>query len=135
MPKVGDHIILTEYQDTSLKKGEVCEVLHVGKIDAQVQSLCPTAGDGRWWVGLDRIRSATSQEIADHKAKEEQRVRENERAKELAKPLRFGVPVKVDKSAAEWVYLRASTTNNTDHLLAHCDGTLMIPRDKFTVID
>lgn len=49
-----------------------------------------TGGDataGMW-------RRATPAEIADHKAKEEQRAKEEERAKEMAAPLEFGMKVR-----------------------------------------
>ena len=88
-----------------------------------------------------RFRPATEAEVSDYKAKEEQRTiakrLEDERTKEMAKPLVKGASVAY-AGAEQAVYLEKADEEGR-HILAtrirHVWGTSNVPRHEFTVID
>ena len=99
-----------------------------------------------WATGITRdvskslTRPATSAEIASHKAKEEQRAKEAEWAKELAKPLEFGTKVKLcgnHDTPGDYIalYIQADERGPKHKLVEPGGGITYRNRHEFQILD
>ena len=148
VPKVGDKIVRSDRcLEGSDAKHHPLEIGQVGTIKAVWSdrlSVCEHM-DGINYYYQWRFRAATFAEIADHKAKEEQRAiakrLEDERTKELAKVPEFGTRVKfMEHVKEEQEGLIASELDPSGYIISYRvpDGrwfTIRKKRHEFTILD
>ena len=123
-PKVGDYVVLTDPKHPQ-----------VGRIDERGEFM-----GGRYgvtWIDgdksgeeADEMRPATSAEVASHKAKEE-------RAKELAKPLTMGTPVRYGQREGLYLWNDALAAYRLalKPTSEYSAQIVVVKRDQFQIID